>query len=310
MSVLLEQDYSTSLLSLVTRPLPHLAYWVHDLDPVIFQFTETIAIRWYGLAYVAGFLIAFGLLGLYWKRGRSELAPHMQESLAMAMILGVVVGGRLGYFLFYETENFLRDPLVFFRVWEGGMASHGGFIGVTLAGLYIARKFKLKPLHLGDLVASVAAPGLMLGRLANFVNGELWGKVTDVPWAVVFPQSAPAGMPVHLIEARHPSQLYQAGLEGLLLLVYIQWRFWSVRPPKAGQTPELASASSAPGHLMAEFLIGYSILRWIGELFREPDAALILGMSRGSFYSLLLLAVGIGILVWIRRRRLTNGQSL
>jgi phosphatidylglycerol:prolipoprotein diacylglycerol transferase len=308
MSVLLEQDYSTSLLSLVTRPLPDLAYWVHDLDPVIVQFTETIAIRWYGLSYVAGFLIAFGLLGLYWKKGCSALAPHMQESLAMSMILGVVIGGRLGYFLFYETGNFFRDPLVFFRVWEGGMASHGGFIGVTVAGLWVARKFKIPRLQLGDLVASVAAPGLMLGRLANFINGELWGKVSDVPWAVIFPQSAPAGMPVHLIEPRHPSQLYQAGLEGLLLLVYMQWRFWSVN--RQAQEDQPASPSAAHGHLMAEFLIGYSILRWIGELFREPDATLILGMSRGSFYSLLLLVVGIGILVWIRRRRLTNGQSL
>ena len=134
----------------------------------------------------------------------------------MSMILGVVIGGRLGYFLFYETGNFLRDPLVFFRVWEGGMASHGGFIGVTVAGLWVARKFKIPRLQLGDLVASVAAPGLMLGRLANFINGELCGKESDVPWAVIVTQSAPAGMPVHLIEPRHPPQLYQAGLEGLL----------------------------------------------------------------------------------------------
>ena len=127
-----------------------MSHWVHDLDPVIFQFTETLAVRWYGLAYVCGFLIAFGLLRLYWKRGRSVLNPNMQESLAMALILGVLVGGRVGYFLLYEPGNLIRDPLVLFRVWEGGMASHGGFVGVALAGLWVARKFRIPALQLGD----------------------------------------------------------------------------------------------------------------------------------------------------------------
>ena len=284
------------------------AFWVHDFDPVIFRFTDAIAIRWYGLAYVSGFLIAFFLLGLYWKKGRSVLNPRMQESLAMALIIGVVLGGRLGYFLLYEAANFLRDPLIFFRVWEGGMSSHGGFAGVTLAGLWVARKYRLNPFQIGDLVASVTAPGLMLGRLANFINGELWGKVTEVPWGVIFPGSAPAGMPVELIPARHPSQLYQAFLEGLLLMVYMQWRFWSVkgRGPAAASSPYL---SARPGHLMGEFLVGYSLMRMLGELFREPDATLILGMSRGSFYSIFLLLAGVGLIVLVRRGQLTNFRS-
>ncbi|MEX0326327.1 MAG: prolipoprotein diacylglyceryl transferase [Puniceicoccaceae bacterium] len=285
-----------------------LAYWVHDLNPVIFQFTETIAIRWYGLSYVSGFLIAFFLLGLYWKKGRSVLTPRMQESLAMALIIGVVIGGRLGYFLLYEGANFLRDPLIFFRVWEGGMSSHGGFVGAILAGLWVARKFAINPFQIGDLVASVTAPGLMLGRLANFINGELWGKVTEVPWAVIFPGSAPVGMPVELIPARHPSQLYQAFLEGFLLLLYMQWRFWSVKG--RGAAAETSPYPAArPGHLMGEFLIGYSLMRMLGELFREPDAALIAGLSRGSFYSIFLLVAGIGLIFLVRRGQLTNSRS-
>lgn len=186
------------------------SFWVHDLDPVIIQFTDTLAVRWYGLAYVAGFLLALGLLGLYWKKGRSPLTPRMLESLGISMILGVMIGGRLGYFLLYDLEAFIANPLVLLMVWQGGMASHGGFAGVAVAAIICARKFKISPFILGDLVASVSAAGLFFGRVANFINGELWGKVTDVPWAVIFLTSAPAGTPVQFIPARHPSQLYEA----------------------------------------------------------------------------------------------------
>ena len=308
---MLSQVGNNGLSSLVPRPLSLVAYWVHDLDPVIFQFTDTLAIRWYGLAYVTGFLVAFGLFGLYWRRGRSLLPPASQENFAIALIIGVVVGGRLGYFLLYELHNLLRDPLVLFRVWEGGMASHGGFLGVAGAVLYTARRYRIPALHLGDLVVSVTAAGLMLGRIGNFINGQLWGKVSEVPWAVIFPKSAPYGMPVELIAPRHPSQLYQAGLEGLLLFAYMQWRFWSV-PRREGESrdkPARYESRDKParyGHLTGEFLIGYSVARLIGEFFREPDAALILGMSRGSFYSLFLFAAGVGLLTWIRRGHLTN----
>lgn len=282
-------------------------YWVHDLDPVIVQFTETLAIRWYGLAYVAGFLIAFGLFHLAWKRGRSPLAPAMLEWFSIALILGVVLGGRLGYFLLYEAGSFLSDPLVFIRVWEGGMASHGGFVGVAVAILLAARKFRIHPLQLGDLVASTAAAGLFLGRIANFINGQLWGKVAEVPWAVIFPKSAPVGMPVELIAPRHPSQLYEALLEGLLLFGYMQWRFWSV-PGRTRPIDPGTLKSARPGHLTAEFLVFYAIGRMIAEQFREPDAALILGLSRGTFYSVFLLVAGLALLFVTRRHRLTNGK--
>lgn len=276
-------------------------YWVHDLDPVILPLTETLAIRWYGLAYVAGFAIAFGLLALYHKRGRSPLAAPMQESLALALILGVALGGRIGYFLFYEPMALLHDPLALLRVWDGGMASHGGFLGVAFAVVLFARRYRVKVLQVADLVASVTAPGLLLGRIANFVNGELWGRVSDVSWAVIFPKSAPPGMPLELIAPRHPSQLYEAFLEGLVLLVYTQWRFWAIPGRKAGDS--LAKPLSArPGHLTGEFLIAYSIARAVGEVFREPDAGLILGLNRGTFYSLFLLVAGIGLVAWTRRR--------
>ncbi len=287
---------------------PEINHWVHDLDPVILQLTDTLAIRWYGLSYVAGFLIGFWLWRLYRKKGKTPLTAEMQENLALAMILGVIIGGRLGYFLFYEFWNLVENPLVLFQVWTGGMASHGGFLGVTVAGLWFARKYKISPWHLGDLIASVAAPGLMLGRIANFITGELWGKVTDVPWAVIFPGSAGSGMPPAFIPPRHPSQLYEAALEGLVLIIYTQCRFWMVRGRGERYNPD-ASRSARPGHLMAEFLIGYSIARWIGEWFREPDASLIMGMSRGSFYSIFLFVAGVCLLLWIRYRHLTNAES-
>lgn len=273
------------------------AFWVHDLDPVLWQITDTLAIRWYGLAYLAGFLFAFGMLYFYWRRGHSPLGPAALESMALAMILGVVVGGRLGYFVLYAPEVIFRNPLAFFMVWEGGMASHGGMLGVAVATIWVARRNSIGILHLGDLVCSVAAGGLLFGRIANFINGELWGKVTTVPWAVIFPGSAPSGTPAEWIAARHPSQLYQAVLEGFLLLLYMQARFWT-RARKAG--------TFNYGQLSGEFFVFYSLARIVGELFREPDASLILGMSRGSFYSIFLMGFGLALILLSRRQHLTS----
>jgi phosphatidylglycerol:prolipoprotein diacylglycerol transferase len=264
------------------------AHWVHNLDPVIFQITETIALRWYGLAYIAGFASAYGLLVLYSKKGRIVLEADAREFLFMAVIIGVLVGGRLGYVLLYDTGRLLTDPLSFFRVWEGGMASHGGFIGVAIALAVFCARYQYSFWKIADIAVVITPPGLFFGRIANFINGELWGKISDVPWAVVFPQSEPRGYPLEMIAARHPSQLYAALLEGLILFVFIQWRFWR------------SAAVYNPGKTGGEFLMAYGVLRIIGEIFREPDASLILGMSRGTFYSLLLMAAGIGVIIYLR----------
>ncbi len=266
-------------------------YWVHDLDPVAIHLFGDLAVRWYGLAYAAAFLIGAGLLWLYEKKGKSPLNGDQQSNVIFAIIIGVLLGGRLGYVLLYDLPRTLQDPLSIFRVWEGGMSSHGGFLGVTAALVWISRKYEVGFFRLGDLVCSIVPVGLLLGRLANFINGELWGTVSRVPWAVVFPQSAPPEVPISQIPPRHPSQLYEAALEGALLLAYMQWRFWKSGIPLR-----------KPGQLSGEFLILYAIGRIIAEQFREPDASLILGMSRGIFYSVFILAAG-GAVIWFARER-------
>lgn len=267
-----------------------LAYWVHDLSPFVIQFTDTFGIRYYGLAYLLGFIGGALLLHAYARAGRSRLPASQIADLIVAIVVGVMVGGRLGSFLLYDGWRHLgEDPFAVFRVWEGGMASHGGFIGVALAMAWFARSSRVPFLHISDLIVSVAPLGLMLGRFANFINGELWGKITDVTWAVIFPASAPEeGMPISLIPPRHPSQLYEAALEGALLLAFMQWRFWRTDVVRRH-----------PGRLAGEFLIAYAVVRAIGELFREPDAALIFGLSRGTFYSVFL--VGVGLVLILRK---------
>ncbi len=269
-------------------------YYVHEPHPFLVQFTETIGIRYYGLAYVLGFLIAAWLLHLYWKHGRSPIHPKAQSDLLFWIIVGTIVGGRLGSFLFYSPGDLFRDPLAVFRVWDGGMASHGGFLGVLAGTWWAARKHKLPFFTVGDLVCTLAPAGLLLGRLANFINGELWGKVTDVPWAVIFTTSAPPGTPPVLIAPRHPSQLYEAALEGLLLLIFTQWRVW--------KTPVLREA---PGRLGGEFLAGYAIVRIFGEFFRQNDPGIepVLGLNRGAWLSVALLIAGLWLIARPKRRK-------
>jgi len=271
-------------------------YWVHDLSPFLIRFPENPlgldGLRYYGLAYLLGFLGAWMLLKLYNAKGKFAIDADARATLMTAMIIGVLAGGRIGYMLLYDFENFLANPLLIVRVDQGGMASHGGFVGVTLALVWFARKHKCGFLELGDVVVTLAPLGLMLGRIANFINAELWGRVTTVSWAVIFPDSPKnysALLQTYGPEPRHPSQLYAAALEGGLILAYVQWRFWRTRPPA--------------GQLGGEFLIGYGIVRIFGELFREPDAALLLGLSRGQFYSVFMILAGAAT-IWIVRRRL------
>ncbi len=263
-----------------------LNYRVHEPHPFLIQFSENFGIRYYGLAYLAGFLAAGWLLRRYNQAGRSALDTNAIFDLMTCLIAGVVIGGRLGYFLLYQPELVVRDPLALIRVWEGGMASHGGFIGVIVAMWWFTRKRATGMLQVGDLVVSVTPLGLLFGRLANYINGELWGKTTDVPWAVIFEKTGGGPFP------RHPSQLYEAGLEGLLLFAFMQWRFWKTDCTK-----------TQPGRLSGEFLVAYSLARALGEIFREPDAALVLGLSRGTFYSIFLLAGGVALIAFTTQRK-------
>lgn len=276
-------------------------YWVHDLSPFLIQFPHNPlgvdGIRYYGLAYLLGFLGAWLLLRRYNQRGKFKIDADGRATLMTAIIIGVLAGGRLGYMFLYDLEAWQQNPLLFLRVDQGGMSSHGGFIGVLVALFWFARKYQYRFLELGDVICTLAPIGLCLGRMANFINGELWGRVTTVSWAVIFPDSPSrfnALLGTYGPEPRHPSQLYQAGLEGLLLLLYTQWRFWCKRP--------------ALGQLAGEFLVGYGLLRIIGELFREPDAALILGLSRGQFYSTFMIFAGGWLITYVRRRRALKAE--
>ncbi|MFP4069216.1 MAG: prolipoprotein diacylglyceryl transferase [Verrucomicrobiota bacterium] len=270
-------------------------YWVHDLSPFLVRFPENPlgldGIRYYGLAYLLGFLAAWLLLRVYHARNKFHIDADARATLMTAVILGVLVGGRLGYMLLYDFEAFLRNPLMFFRVDQGGMASHGGFLGVMLALVWFARRQGCSLFDLGDVIATITPIGLCFGRIANFINGELWGRVSDVRWAVIFPDSPSAydrATGIYGPQPRHPSQLYEAALEGALLFGYLQLRYWFKRPPI--------------GQLGGEFLLGYGLVRIFGEIFREPDADLILGMSRGQFYSLFLILAGAAVIVIARKR--------
>lgn len=264
---------------------PVLAYWVDRLDPFLIRFTDTFGIRYYGLSYAAGFVVAAWLFSRYARAGRSLLSSARIADFMVAVVLGVVLGGRIGSYVLYDGwRSFPHDPFAIFRVWEGGMSFHGGLIGVAIAVTWFARSQRLPLAHLCDVVASAAPAGLFFGRIANFVNGELWGRPSGVPWAVIFPRS-----PLPLVP-RHPSQIYEALMEGLLLLACMQARFWWSDVVR-----------ERPGRLSGEFLVLYGCLRIAGETFREPDASLILGLSRGTFYSLFMVAAGL----YVRQRRAT-----
>ncbi|MDP3070085.1 MAG: prolipoprotein diacylglyceryl transferase [Opitutaceae bacterium] len=268
-----------------------LAHWVHDWSPFLVRFSDNFGIRYYGLAYLAGFAAAVALLWLYWKKGRSPHGPTAISDLITVLIVGVLVGGRLGYFLLYEPGSLISDPLSFFVIWQGGMASHGGFVGVGLALWWWVRKQKTSFLSAGDLVVTTVPAGFLFGRLANFINGELVGKASNVAWAVIFPHNEIDRALGQAAVPRHPSQLYAAALEGLLMLVLMQWRFW-----------RSDVARTQPGRLSGEFFLAYAVARMIAEVFREPDASLLFGLSRGTFYSLFLAIAGLALIVRAVRR--------
>lgn len=261
-----------------------------NIDPIAFSIGP-FAVRWYALAYIAGLVFAIWyakrLVGTpaLWADRRPTATPAQIDDLFIWITLGVILGGRLGYVLFYNPAYFLGNPLDIFRMWEGGMSFHGGFLGVVVALLVYGRRHGMTLDRLLDLGAAATPVGLGLGRLANFINGELYGRAGDVPWAMIFPND-PQQIP------RHPSQLYEAALEGLVLFLVIRiatHRF---------------QALSHPGRASGLFALGYGLSRIIVEFFREPDAQLgyFLGfITMGMILSLPLVAIGIWLLLRSRR---------
>lgn len=254
-----------------------------EFDPVAISLGP-IAIRWYGLMYLAAFALFF-FLGRYRAR-RDEwrsVSYALIDDLLFYGVLGVIIGGRLGYVLFYKPGYYAAQPLEIFAVWQGGMSFHGGFLGVLAAVWYVARKYRIEWLRLTDFIAPLIPCGLAAGRLGNFINGELYGRPADVPWAMLFAHGGPV--------PRHPSQLYQFALEGLLLFALL-W-LYSTRPRPAGAVSGM-------------FLIGYGAFRFIAEYFREPDdflGLLALGFSMGQWLSLPMVVLGAGLLAYAFRKR-------
>ncbi|MCX5515639.1 prolipoprotein diacylglyceryl transferase [Kaistia algarum] len=260
------------------------------INPVLIQ-VGPFAIRWYALAYIVGILFGWWYArrlvsnARLWGPAGAPLRMIDLDDLVVWATIGIIVGGRLGYVLFYDLGKFLAEPLTIFEVWHGGMSFHGGFLGTVIAMVLFARNRKIPILSLIDVIAPSVTVGLLLGRLANFVNGELWGRPSDVPWAMVFPTAD--------LQPRHPSQLYEAGLEGLVLFLVL--RFLTHRQLRLRQ----------PGFVAAVFAIGYSMARIVSEFFREPDIQIGYfagGLTMGMLLSLPLLLAGIALLVFVLRR--------
>ena len=254
-----------------------------QFDPIAIAIGP-VAVRWYGLMYLAGFVAGL-LLGRYRVRTRPDLGwtNKDMDDLLFYCVIGVVLGGRLGYVLFYKLADYLQDPIRIFHVWEGGMSFHGGFLGVIIAMAFFAWRRQKHWFALTDFLAPLVPAGLGFGRLGNYINAELWGRPTDVSWAVVFPNVDEL--------ARHPSQLYECALEGVVLFL-ILWFFSARRRPMAA--------------VSGVFLVGYGTLRFLVEFTREPDGFLgflALGFTMGQWLSIPMVLGGIVMLIWAYRRR-------
>ena len=253
---------------------------IHNFDPVFIDL-GFFQIRWYALAYIAGIIIGLiyaKKIAVYIKRKffRYSVNPNLVEDLIPYLIIGIILGGRMGYVLFYNLNYFLNNPIKIFFIWEGGMSFHGGLIGVTILTLLFSKKNNISLFALTDLISCAAPIGIFFGRLANFINGELYGKVTTLPWGVVFPNAGD--------EPRHPSQIYEAGLEGFLLFFIMYFLF--IKNKLIVKT----------GNATLFFLIFYSLFRLIAENFREPDIHLgyiLYSFSVGSVLSLITIFIAL-----------------
>ena len=259
-----------------------------EIDPVAFSLGP-LSVHWYGIAYLASFVGVWRMAIWQAKRSWSPVQAEQVEDLIFYGELGVVFGGRFGYVFFYQFPRFLQEPLWLFKVWEGGMSFHGGLLGVIVALAVFARRNRVNVLELGDFIAPLAPIGLFLGRIANFVGGELWGRPTEAWWGMVFPLD-PLSLP------RHPSQLYEAFLEGLVIFVVLMW---------------LARKQRPAGLLSGLFLILYGSFRFLVEFAREPDAhlqdLLFDWMTRGQILCLPMILIG-GLLIFLAYRKRSTGE--
>ena len=286
-----------------------------DISPEIFSVTlfgVELALRWYALAYIVGIVLGWRLAlraakrADLWPDNQPVMAPRQIEDLLTWIILGVILGGRLGYVAFYQPGYFLANPGEILAIWQGGMSFHGGLIGVIVAALVFTWRHQIARLSAADLMALGVPPGLLLGRIANFINAELWGRPTEVPWGVAFPTQAAQDCPgIDGICARHPSQLYEAGLEGLLLGAVLIWLVWR------------SGALKRPGTVAGTFFVGYGLSRFFVEFYRQPDAQFITadnplglawhvggyGLTMGQILSLPMILIGIILILQARVRR-------
>ena len=248
-----------------------------------------LPIRWYALAYLAGIFIGYWYLTKLIAQPGAPMARRHADDFVFYAMLGIIGGGRLGYVLFYNPMAYLADPASILRLWDGGMSLHGGVLGVIIAIWWLARREGLSFLRFCDYVACVIPFGLFFGRLANFVNGELWGRATDVPWAIIFPDSG-------TMNPRHPSQLYEAGLEGLLMMIILSFLFWRTQ------------ARYMPGLLVGMSALIYGLSRFAVEFVREPDSQLAwlpatTGLTMGQWLTVPMILIGLWLVLTARRRR-------
>jgi phosphatidylglycerol:prolipoprotein diacylglycerol transferase len=278
------------ILSSLTTLIPdtyHAIRWEDlGLDPVVFEIGR-FKLRWYSLAYLAGIVVGWWYLMKLIAQPGAPMAKRHADDMVFYATLGIILGGRIAYILFYQP-SMLQHPADILKLWEGGMSFHGGVIGVSCGILYLARKNKLNWLRIHDYVACCVPPGLLFGRLANFVNHELWGSPTTVSWGVIFPGGGEV--------ARHPSQLYEAGGEGVLLFILLWYMFWKT------------DARYQPGKLVGTFILGYGICRFLLEFVREPDEqlrdfAVQTGLHMGQWLSLPMILVGIYLILTAKARR-------
>lgn len=292
----------TNALAAAATAENHLRFEQLGLDPVaipihftLFSHPFAFDIKWYSIAYITGILVGWWYLLKLIAQPGSPMARRHADDLVFYATLGIILGGRIGYVLFYAPWM-LKSPLTILRLWDGGMSFHGGMIGTSIGIIVFARAQKLDWLRLHDYLACTVPFGLLFGRLANFVNGELWGKPADVPWAIVFPRTVEGG----LDPARHPSQLYEAGLEGIVLFAVLWYAFWRTK------------ARYEPGRLVGLFLLGYGLARFTVEFFREPDAQFtdVLGgffattIHMGQLLTLPMIIGGAYLIATAKARRL------